>query len=204
MPDLVSTSMRAVGGLLEGGHAVVEREADSVPLDITLDDARHFAVERGQHLIEHLDQRDVEAAMDEVLRRLEADEPAADHDGAGLGPHRLEPRVAVHAREERRAFLDPLADRPRVGHGPDLEDAGEVDAGQRRAHRGRSGRQHELVVGLGRHLAGRDIAQIDGLLFGRDRDRLAVRPHVDRELAAERVRSATSRLDSFSITPPTW
>ena len=135
-----------------------------MPLQIALDNARHLPVERGQNLIEHLDQRDVEAAMDEVLRRLQADEPAAHDDGPGLGPHGLEPRVPVHSGEEQGAFFDPLADRPRVGHGPHLENPGEIDARQRRTDRRRPGRQHELVVGLGRHLAGRDIAQVDGLL----------------------------------------
>ena len=61
-----------------------------MPLDKTLDDARHLAIERRKHLIEHLDQRDVEAAMDEVLRRFEADEAAADHHRPGLRPDRLE------------------------------------------------------------------------------------------------------------------
>ena len=51
-------------------------------LHVALDEARHFPVERRQHLVEHLDQGHVEPAMDEVLRHLEADEPAADHDRA--------------------------------------------------------------------------------------------------------------------------
>ena len=82
--------------------------------------------------------------------------------------HELDAGVVEHPRQELRAPLDPLADRPRVRHGPDLEDPGQVDAGQRRADRGRPGREHELVVGLGRHLAGRDVAQVHGLLLRRD------------------------------------
>ena len=88
----------------------------------------------------------------------------------------------------REPSFDPLADGPRVRHGPHLEDSREVDAGQRRANRRRAGRQHELVVGLGRHLAGCDVAQLDGLLVRRDLGGLATRSHVDGELGAERVR----------------
>ena len=93
----------------------------------------------------------------------------------------------MHPREEQGALFDPLADRPRVGHGPHLEYPGEVDAGQGRANRWRSRRQHELVVGLGRYLAGCDIAEVDGLLVRRDADGLATRSSVNGELRAERV-----------------
>ena len=91
--------------------------------------------------VAHLDQRHVEAAVDQVLGRLEADEAAADDHRARLRPHRLEARVAVHAGQEGRAAFDPFADRARVGHGAHLEDAGQVDAGQRRADRRRAGRR---------------------------------------------------------------
>ena len=88
------------------------------------------------------------------------------------------------------------------GHGPHREDPREVDAGQRRPDRGRAGRQHQLVVGLGRDLAGRVVAQVDGL-----------RPSARWRSPRSRVRTSTSktarnicsvatrRLDSSGITP---
>ena len=177
--------MASVCGLPEPGHPVVERQAQAVPLHVALHDARHLPVERRQDLVEHLDEGDVEAAMDEVLRRLEADEPAPDDDRPRLGPHRLEARVFVHPGKEQRPSLDPLADRPRVGHGPDLEDPRQVDAGQWRTDGNGPGRQHQLVVGLGGHVAGCDIAQLDGLLVRRDLDGLAARAHIDCEHRAK-------------------
>lgn len=125
--------------------------------------------------------------MDEVLRRFETDKSTPDDNRAGLRSHGLKPGVPVHAREERRALLDPFADRPRVGYGPHVKNAGEVDAGQRWTDRRRARRQNELVVGLGRHLSGRDIAQVDGLRLGRDDGRLVARAHVDGELVSESV-----------------
>jgi hypothetical protein len=177
----------AVRGRLERRDAVIKPEPDSMPLHMAFDDAGHFPVERRQNLIEHFDDRDVEAAMNEIFRGLEADEPAADNDRPGLRPHCLKARVPVHAREEQRALIDPLADRPRIGHGSHLENAGEVDARQRRTHRRRSGGQHKLIVTLGRHLAGQDVTQIDGHLLRRDGDRLATRSRVYSELVAEGV-----------------
>ena len=125
--------------------------------------------------------------MDQVLRGLEADEASANHHRPSRRPDELDPRIVVHAGEECRAPLDPLANGAHVGHGPHLEDAGQVDARNRRAHRERAGRQHQLVVGLPRHLAGRDVAQVHRLLPGRDRDRLALGPRVDRELRAKEL-----------------
>ena len=81
---------RTVRSLLESGHAVIERQMDAVLLHVALDEARHFRIERRQDLVELLDHGHVEPAMDEVLRRLEADEPASDHHRSGLGLHRLE------------------------------------------------------------------------------------------------------------------
>ena len=48
-------------------------------LQVALDEARELPVERSQHLIEHLDERHLEPRVDQVLRRLETDEAAADH-----------------------------------------------------------------------------------------------------------------------------
>ena len=77
--------------------------------------------------------------------------------------------------------------------------------GQRRANRRRAGRQHELVVGLGGDLAGRDVAQLDGLVL-RARSRSASQPVRQSTLKCRRntCSLATSRSDSCSITLPTW
>ena len=88
-----------VVGLLEFGHAVIERQAYTMPLQIALYDARHLLIERRQNLIEHLNDGDIEPSMSEVLRRLETDEPATYDYRAHLGPDRLESRVLVHSRE---------------------------------------------------------------------------------------------------------
>ena len=119
-----------------------------MPLHVALHDARHVLIEWRQDLIKHLDQGDFEPAMHEVLGRFEADESAADDHRAGTRPERLEARVLVHPGEEQGTAFDPLADRPRIGHGAHLEDSGQVDSRQGRADRQRARRQHELVVGL--------------------------------------------------------
>ena len=97
-------------------------------LQVLLDQAGELAVERGQHLVEHLDQRHLEPGVDQVLRRLQADEAAADHHRAPRRLDELDAGVVVHAGQELGAALDPLADRARVRHGAHLEDAGQVDA----------------------------------------------------------------------------
>ena len=173
-------------------------------LEEVRDEAPVLLVERGQHLVGHLDHRHVEPAAGQVLGHLETDEPAADHHGPHRRPHRLEARVLLHPGEEARAPLDPLTDLPRVGHGPHLEDPGQVDAGQRRAERRRPGGQHQLVVGLGGHLPRRDVPQLHGLVLRRDPDRLAAGPAIDRELRAEHLLVRDQEVDSCSITSPTW
>ena len=121
---------RAVGGLPEPGHAVVELEMHAVLHQVALDQARHLGVERRHHLVELLDERHLEPEVGEVLHHLEADEPAADHDRPLRLRHGLEPGVRVHPGLGFVAALEPLADRPGVGHGPHREDARQVDAGR--------------------------------------------------------------------------
>ncbi len=196
LPALCLYLEDAVVPLREGGHAVVERQMDAVPHQVGPDDAGEFPVERGQHLVEQLDERHVEPNVDQVLGHLETDEPAAHHHRPPHGLDRLDAGVVEHPREERRAALHPLADGPCIRHGPHLEYPGEVDARQRRTDRRRAGGQHQRVVGLGDDLAGRDVPQVHGLRLRRDRDRLTVRADVDRELLAEQpfVRDQQARL----------
>ena len=175
---------RTVAGLLEPCHAVVQLEPDTVLHQVSLDEARHLGVERRHHLVELLDERHVESEVGEVLQHLEADEPAADHHRALRLRHGLEPRVRVHPRQDLVA-MQPLADGPGIRDGPQREDPGQVDAGKRRPDRRRAGRQHELVVGLGGHLAGRHVPEIDGLVLPRNGNRLAAGPGIDREEVPE-------------------
>ena len=112
--------------LPELGRPVVENHLHSVPFEMSLDYARHILVDRREHLPAHLDDRHIEAAMDEVLRHLETDESATHNHGAGLRAGSLESRVAVHAGEKHRTLLQPLPDRPGIRHGANLEYAGQV------------------------------------------------------------------------------
>ena len=50
------------------------------PADAAMDGLHHLGVERRHHLVGRLDEGRRDAAVDEVLDHLEADEPAADHD----------------------------------------------------------------------------------------------------------------------------
>ena len=124
LPDFVSHLERAAIQLRESGHPVAERQRDAVPLHVLLDEAGELPVERGQHLIEHLDECHLEPGVDQVLRRLETDEAAADHHRTPRRLHELDTGVAGHPGQKRRAPFDPLADRPRVRHGPHLENPG--------------------------------------------------------------------------------
>ena len=156
---------RAAFQLLESDHAVVGDNLHAMPFDMALDKARDLRVQRGQDVIGLLDEGHVEPEMDQVLRRLETDESAAHHHRTPHGFDHLDAGVVVHSRQERRAAFDPLPDRPRVRHGPHMEDPRQIDSGQGRMDRSRSGRQHQLVVGFGRDLAGLDIAKVHGLVL---------------------------------------
>jgi hypothetical protein len=125
---------RAARVLLERGDAVPECQMDAVPREMRLHHPGILRIDGWQDLVGQLDKGHVEAAMNEVLDHLQADEPAADDHGPRLGPYRLEAGVFVHAGQEGRAAFDPAPDLPRIRHRPDVEDARQVDAGQRRAH----------------------------------------------------------------------
>ncbi len=151
--------------LCESGHAVIERQVHAVSSQMAFDEVGHLAVHWREYLVKHLDETNVEAEVDKVLGHFEADESAADHHRMAGGLHHLDSRVVGHSGEKRSASFHPLANRPGIRHGPDMKDPGQINTGQRRAYRRRSGRQHQLVVGLGRDLAGVDIAQVDRLLL---------------------------------------
>ena len=89
---------RAAVQLRESGDAVIERQVNAMPCQMALDEVGDLPVERGQHLIEHLDERHVEAEMDQVLRHLETDESAADHHRTAHGLHHLDSRIVDTSR----------------------------------------------------------------------------------------------------------
>ena len=64
--------------LLESDHAVIGDHLHAMPFDVALDEARDLRVQRGQDMIGLLDQGHVEPEMDQVLRRFQTDESAAD------------------------------------------------------------------------------------------------------------------------------
>ena len=146
---------RSVRRLPEPRRRGVEQDLHPVLVQVPLQVARHLGVERRHDLPAALQQRDLEAEADQVLGRLDADEAAADDDRAQLPLERLEARVGVHAGRPAAPLVDPGADLAGVRHRPHAEDAGQVDPRQRRTDGSCSGREHELVVVLGGHLAGR-------------------------------------------------
>ena len=137
-PDSAVTTSVSSGPCAKDAAPSSTTTADAVTTEVVADEAPELDVERCQHVAAPLEDGDVEAAVDEVLGHLQADEAATDDDGALGRPDGLEARVALHAGEEAGAPLDPLADGPGVGHGPHLEDARQVDARQRRPDRRRA------------------------------------------------------------------
>ena len=125
---------------------------------------RHRVVERGHHLIAHLDQRDGRTGMHKVFGHLQADETASDD-------HR-----AAHVAA-RHVGLDTVG----VGHVTQREDAFLVDAFQGRAHRVGTGRKQQAVVSLGirapvgcPHTEGMGLrVEADGLVPDADIDAIA-------------------------------
>ncbi len=116
---------------------------------MTFDKIRDLLVERAQQLIHLLDERDVEAEVDQVLCHLKTDEPSADDNRAPHRLHHLNARVAIHPGEERRAAFDPLEDRLGIGHCPHMKDARQIDTGEWRVNRRRAWRKNQLVVRFG-------------------------------------------------------
>jgi len=153
-----------VVALCEGGDAVAEDHVDAVEAHPVGYRPAELRVEGREQLGAQLDDGDLEALLHQVLGRLQADEPAADHHGAPRGPDHLEAGVLRHPAEEGRAVLDPLPDRPRVRNRTDLEDAGQIDPGDRRVDGRRAGREHERVVGLRAHLTRAHVTQLHGPL----------------------------------------
>jgi hypothetical protein len=157
----------------------------------------------GEH-VRHLD-----GVADRPDRRIGSSHLRVDRDRAarpdlqprgarevGLGAHAdgqddeigVEPRTALgHDRTARRVVLDPGADAPRVGNAAHGEDAGKIDAGQRRADRPRPGRQDECVVALLALALAAQIAHAHDAPRAVDGDGLGLGVHLDVETLAEEV-----------------
>ena len=176
---------RAIGHLLEFGHSVIEFQPDAVLGHVALDENRHLRIERRHDLIEPLDQRHFQPAMNQVFDHLEANEPAADHHRPLRLRHGLVAGVLVHAGWHCRVSIEPLAHLPGVRHGSHRENARQVNAGKRWTDRSRTGREHQFVVMFGGDLTGHMVLQLDRFLFRRDTDHFAARSAIDRELLAK-------------------
>ncbi len=124
----------------------------------------HLGVERGHHLGQGLDERDLQALVDEVLGDLDADEAAADDDGGLLTANGGDHGVGV---------LD-------VAQGE-----GALDAGDRWAHRARAGGEDHLVIRqfLGR--PGGEVAHVDDLVLAVDARGLGGDAHVEAEAGGQ-------------------
>ena len=71
--------------LLESDHAIIRDDLHAMLLDVALHEARDLRVQRAEHMVGLLNQGHVEADMNQVLRRFEPDESAADHHGPPHG-----------------------------------------------------------------------------------------------------------------------
>ena len=143
---------RAVLARLEAGDAVVQHQPQAVALQVGLRRCAPSPASSGARIC-----APISTSVTSKRRwirfsavSMPMKPPPIDH-RARLRPHRLEARSSGACRPGRASPSHPFADRARVGHGAQLEDAGQVDAGQRRADRRRAGREHQLVVGLGRN-----------------------------------------------------
>ena len=188
LPDFGQDLERAVRGLPEAGDPVAEREVDAVLLEVALDEAGaspgRAAAMTWSSISTSVTSSPRWARFSAISRPMKPPPTTTARFGfvqrlepgrLGLPASPLEPRSS-HSRIVRASGTVRTEKIP-----------GQVDAGQRRADRRRPGRQHELVVGLGGHLAGGVVLQLHGLLLRRDGDRLAVRPAVDVEDRAEHL-----------------
>ncbi len=125
--------------MLESNHTVVRDDLDAVFPDVALHQSRDLWIQRTQDMIRFLDEGYIEPEVDQVFRRLQAYEPATHHHRPPHGLDHLDAGVAIHSREEGRAALDPLPDRPRVRHRSHVEDSRQINARQGRMDRSRAG-----------------------------------------------------------------
>jgi hypothetical protein len=143
-------------------HALVEQ--------VPADRLRHLGVERRHHLRQLLQHRHREPAVGQVLRHLQPDEPAANHE-CTLRP----------------TLRDPAPDADAVGDRAHGEDARKVDARHGRADRRSPGRKYERVVALLALDAGVQVRDGDRAARAVDRGHLVARLHGDVEPVPEEI-----------------
>ena len=166
----------------EGGDPASQAQVDAGRGQFLRQEDRHLLVERRQHLVAQLDNRDVETARPQVLGGLEADETGPHHDGP--------PRPGA----------DPRHDRVHVRNRPEPQHARVVGAGQGQRDGRRARREHEPVVRLAvrrailppyRH---RPFLAVDG-------DGLALRADIDAEPGPELFRGHDHQRPTFGNDP---
>ena len=128
----------------------------------------HVPVQGQQNLVVQLNQGGVDPGVDQVLRHLQADEAAPHHyGGAGLFP------------------LQEVPDAEGVLHGPQGEDALQVDAGQGRTDGPGPGGEDQLVIGFSVLAAVLQSPDCDGVFFRLDGQCLIPDPHVNPKTGLE-------------------
>ena len=168
-PAALYVHAQAARGLLIALDGGVEAQIDALFAQVGVYLAGHVPVERGEHLLAALEQRHVHPGVDEVLRGLEADEPAADHDG----PATLHRALAHGQRVLHRA----QAQAERAVHSRGVR------------HEGlRSGGEDELVIALVVLAAAGEGADVHGLCRAVYAHRLGEDAHVHVEAALEALR----------------
>ena len=128
--------------LLDSGYAIIECELNAMLLHMPLYEERTFPIKWRHDLVEHLDNRHLEPAMDQIFRHLKTDETTTDHHRP-LGTLRLDPCVYF----------------PGIRNCSYRKQSGKINSGYRRRARRRTGRgqrsrRHRGRVSLGRRLAG--------------------------------------------------
>ena len=72
LPELGHDFERAISRLPELRHTVLQLQTDTVLDQVSLDENRHFRIERRHHLIEPLDQRHFQSSMNQILHHLQS------------------------------------------------------------------------------------------------------------------------------------
>jgi len=157
----------------------------------------------GHDLVELLDQRHFEPAVDQFStisrpmnpRRPPPHAPVSSPSGI---PCRYSFRIVPPhpGRATRVCSLRPARSSPRRSPEGRCRAAADGSAPP--------GRQHELVVVLGGHLAGRVVLEVHGFLPGRDADHLAARPAIDGELPRNVCFRRHQEARLFFDRAPTW
>ena len=172
-----------IGAVLDRREADADVHINAMRAKLVLDKGGHLGVDRRKHLRRELDQGHLEAAMDERLDGLEADESRADDDG-------LTSTIGKHPHEDIG-----------IGHGAQRAHLGPVEARERRHDRLGAGREDERVVRLRELLPGHEIAHLNGLRGAVDPEHLVTGAHIEIECGLERGRRVQEELVALHDLP---